>query len=242
MKTLYILSFLAVVGLCSCSSAYKTGQTPDDVYYSPSNQRNAASNNNNYDNGEYYNANPNDQYLMMRVQDPNRWSAFDDYDYGYAGSYYPYGLGYGYGPASYGFYGGYSPWLTIGYWNPYYSYMSGYYAWNSFYNPYYGGVVVVNPKYGAYNTYTQLHPFNISSYSNTAFNNRNGSNMRTVRFYNPNMSSNRNSPNAMRRFNNQNMNNNSNNFRPAGGFQPSRSFSPSSSGGGARSFGRPGKG
>ncbi len=144
MRTIYFLFFGAIIALCSCSSAYKSGQTPDDVYYSPGNQRTAVSNNSNSNTqDEYYDANPNDQYLMMRVQDPNRWSAFDsyDYDYGFSGYYNPYSYG------TYAMYGGFYPGIGMGigygYWNPYYSYINSYYAWNSFYNPYYGGSVIV---------------------------------------------------------------------------------------------------
>ena len=35
MKTSILLLALIVVALSSCTTAYKTGQTPDDVYYSP---------------------------------------------------------------------------------------------------------------------------------------------------------------------------------------------------------------
>jgi hypothetical protein len=234
MRTIYFLFFGAIVALFSCSSAYKSAQTPDDVYYSPGNQKSAVANSNNTQD-QYYNANPNDQYLMMRVQDPNRWSAFDsyDYDYGFSGYYNPYSYG------NYGMYGGFYPGIGMGvgygYWNPYYSYINSYYAWNSFYNPYYGGVIVANTKYyPTYNPYSQVHPFNFNTYTNTAVNNSN----KASRFYTPSASGN----NFRRLYNNQNSNNNSN-FRQ--GVQPSRSYSPSSFGGGSgggRSFGRPGRG
>ena len=35
MKAKIILSVIAASTILSCSVAYKTGQTPDDVYYSP---------------------------------------------------------------------------------------------------------------------------------------------------------------------------------------------------------------
>lgn len=35
MQSKILLLFLSVAGFSSCSTAYKTGQTPDDVYYSP---------------------------------------------------------------------------------------------------------------------------------------------------------------------------------------------------------------
>ncbi len=35
MKTKWLFLALALAGFTSCSTVYKTGQTPDDVYYSP---------------------------------------------------------------------------------------------------------------------------------------------------------------------------------------------------------------
>src|SRR6267378_6624229 len=35
MKTKHLLLLVLIAAFCSCSSAFKTGQTPDDVYYSP---------------------------------------------------------------------------------------------------------------------------------------------------------------------------------------------------------------
>ena len=250
MKLMHVFLFAAVIAMCSCSSAYKTAQTPDDVYYSPGQQRSSdyysSNNRNNNNNGqdEYYNANPNDQYLMMKVQDQQRWSTFDDYG---NDAYYnsAVGMGYGYG----GYYGGFSPFLSFGFglWNPFYSYCNSYYAWNAFYNPYYyyGNVVYVGGKSSTYNTYTGLHPFNAAAYRNNSFSNRNS------RSYSPNNNfNNRNgnsyvSPNTTTRrtfYNNQN-NNNYNNRTFS---QPTRSFTPaSSSGGGSRGgvggFSRPGK-
>jgi hypothetical protein len=37
MKTNLLISILTIGLLTSCSSMYKSGQTPDDVYYSPVN-------------------------------------------------------------------------------------------------------------------------------------------------------------------------------------------------------------
>jgi hypothetical protein len=79
MKNIYLPLICVVLFLSSCSSAYKTAQTPDDVYYSPGSQKQTAGTSSGSD--EYYNANSDDQYLMMKSQDPNRWSYFDDYSY-----------------------------------------------------------------------------------------------------------------------------------------------------------------
>ncbi len=250
MKLMLVFLSAGIIALSSCSSAYKTAQTPDDVYYSPRTESAAPTNGNNSNNnsnqGEYYNANPNDQYLMMKVEDPssNRWSSFDDYGYdSYYAPYSGFGMGFGYGSF-------YPSYMGFGYgwnlWNPYYSYYNNYYAWNAFYNPYYyyGNAVYAGGKYSPYNTYSGLQPFNVGAYRNTAFNNTN------VR-YTPSSNfttRNRNSFNSTRSayYNNSN-NNNFNNNRTFS--QPTRSYnpSPSSFGGGARSggggggFSRPGR-
>jgi hypothetical protein len=39
MKPAILLLVLSAVVLGSCTSAYKTGQTPDDVYFSPERQQ-----------------------------------------------------------------------------------------------------------------------------------------------------------------------------------------------------------
>ena len=217
MKSFYFITSCFLIACCSCSTSNKTTQTnSDDMYYS--NGRSGGTvNASATQQGDYYTANPNDQYLMMRVQNPALWSTFDNYDYGYAGTYYPFGY------APYGLYGGFSPWISFGYWNPYYTYFNGYYAWNSFYNPYfynpyYGGVVVVNNHYPAFNTYSQLHPFALTRYTSTAIGNANRFKSATTH------------NNFNRSFQN-NSNTRQSNFQ-------SRSFTPSSFGGGSRSFGR----
>ena len=46
MKSQILLLALTVAALSSCTTAYKTGQTPDDVYFSP--------------------ARPQDEYVQIR--------------------------------------------------------------------------------------------------------------------------------------------------------------------------------
>ncbi|MEJ7767822.1 MAG: hypothetical protein WKF89_08420 [Chitinophagaceae bacterium] len=38
-NTKFLLLALGVIALTSCSTAYKMGQTPDDVYFSPAKER-----------------------------------------------------------------------------------------------------------------------------------------------------------------------------------------------------------
>jgi hypothetical protein len=226
MKRIYTLAFVALVMLTSCS-VYRTNPTPDDVYYSPgapADEQVAAST----DGQDEYYSTPNDNYVRMRVQDPQRWSYFDDYDYDYYGGYSAYGFSpYTLG-LSLGF--GYNPWMMggFGYYSPF-SFWNSYYAWNSFYNPYYGGVVVVNGKNFSSPVYTRLGSFNPASYQNRSTSNRPAS---ASRFYNGNNPSN----NSIRRSSNFNTGSNYSN-RPSysrpqiNNTQPVRT-APSSFGGG----------
>ncbi|MCZ2459066.1 MAG: hypothetical protein LC128_05510 [Chitinophagales bacterium] len=158
MKPVFSLLAMVTVAIAfsSCTTAYKTGQTPDDVYYSPTQNKDEYLRVNNYDdqsyNGDdYY----DDRYLRMKVHNPQLWSALDDWYY--------YGDRYNYG---YGYYNNYSL-NSWGYaWNPY-SY------WNSYYNPYYynyvtpyyGHVIILNP--GAIsNTYSAPRTVNLNNYNN----------------------------------------------------------------------------
>ena len=78
----------------------------------------------------------------------------------------------GYGISAYGYYGamgfGMSPWIGFGYYSPM-TFWNSYYTWNGFYNPYYGGMIVTNPKIGT-GSVTRLNTFNPSSYTNYAAN------------------------------------------------------------------------
>ena len=222
MKSPLLLLAVAALVISSCTSAYKTGQTPDDVYYSPvrpgggaSDEYVRAENNDDrryHGSDEYY----EDRYLRMRVQNRSRWSTLDDY---YFNSPYAY---------NYNFYGynTYSSWS-----NPY----NSYWCWNNYYNPYYSGVIVSkNPK--AY-----LPPpsrpvaFNGSSYKSTQNGNFRPSASRVSNSY---------SPSGATRYNNRNSNgnsfgntlkkvfsnsNNNSSYQSGSSSTPSRSYNPSSS-------------
>ena len=59
MKTSILLLALIVVALSSCTTAYKTGQTPDDVYYSP--------------------VRPQDEYVRMEREDDRSYRYEEDF-------------------------------------------------------------------------------------------------------------------------------------------------------------------
>jgi len=160
MNTRILLLAVAAVGLGSCSTIYKSGQTPDDVYYSPAPQQRVAYNQqDDYDDdgyattedGEYVNVqtdqdrsayNSEDNYLRMKVRNRSMWSSLDYYD--------PY----------FGGYGMMSPYSSL--YNPYFG--SGWrmglgmgYGWGglgmglgygSMYNPYWGMGSMYNPYWG----------------------------------------------------------------------------------------------
>ena len=187
MKRNHFLLAASIISLTACST-YRQTQTPDDVYYSPGTEQEGVasnSNSNSPNNGEYYST-PNDQYIRLKAQDPNKWSYFDDYSTDYYGGYAPYGSysAMAYGASAFGYYGsmgwGMSPWIGFSYWSPM-TYWNSYYTWNGFYNPYYGGIIVTNPKVGT-GTVTRLNTFNPSSYTNTGLNK---SNRPSSNAYNP---------------------------------------------------------
>lgn len=148
--------------LASCSAAYKTGQTPDDIYYSSnSTVQNAVAKENAVVEDESYG---DDAYLRMKVRNHGKWNTIDDKDYWYGGynssiGYYngysafsPYNYGYGYGYNSfalsnpysigYGIGLGYSSWNYNPYYNPW-----GYNSWGYYPGGYYNPVVIVGGKY-----------------------------------------------------------------------------------------------
>ena len=176
MKSIPYLALLATLVLGGCSSAYKTTQTPDDVYYSPRVKPDYAGNNNrNDDNVAYTDTNGDGSYVTYDDEDQgdysrrinmfNRNSQGSYADYyspnvysGYYGSPY---YGGGWGLNSYYGYGGWGG----GWGNPYYGSFWGpslsigigygwgsgwgYNPWNSwgYYSPWYGGYYG-SPYYG----------------------------------------------------------------------------------------------
>ncbi len=85
MQAKILLVALSVAACTSCSTAYKTGQTPDDVYYSPV-KFTADDQKTRQD--EVKNETPVDYGISMSVRD-RRWRDFDNnYDYNNSPYYY----------------------------------------------------------------------------------------------------------------------------------------------------------
>lgn len=86
-----ILLLLSVITFASCSAVYKSGQTPDDLYYSKPREV-IVKNSNRYEKlDNVY----EERQIRMAAYD-YRWRSLDDrYDYNY--SYNPYNYGYNYG-------------------------------------------------------------------------------------------------------------------------------------------------
>ena len=217
MKLSVVLVALTAVTLGSCTSAYKTGQTPDDVYYSPGKPQDEYVRVEKRDDryysgsGDYY----EDRFLRMRLQNRYRWSALDDYYFYNTYAYNPYGY--------------YHSWNNP--WN-------SYYAWNNFYNPYYGGIpyypgtiIIKNPK--TYTPPSRPLVFNPASYNSGSGLNRPTGNRSMSNSYNNNnrynnSNSNRSSLGESVRKVFTNSNNNNNSYNSNNSSTPSRSYTPSS--------------
>lgn len=206
MKRQILLLAITAAALSSCTTAYKTGQTPDDVYFSPVRpQDEYVRVEDKRDEYRYDDTYYDDRYLRMKVQNRSQWSYLDDWY-----SYDRYGYRYNY------YYGTY--------YNPYTS-------WNYYYNPYCShNVIVYNPKQPtvAYNV-PKPRNFSLNSYTNNNYNNANNS-VRMVNIksgarpvYN-NTNSNNGFSNTIKQIFSGGNNNSNNSYS-----SPSRSYTPSSS-------------
>lgn len=216
MKTYFIFLGIITVLATSCTSMYKTGQTPDDVYYAPAKPDINYGNNSNIDNEDYYSYR-DDQYLRMKAHN-RRWSTIDDFGYWNPSVT----VGYGWSSSPWGYPTYSNPWTySHPYWNNY-SYGYSYYdPYNPWYNPYYGygPVIIVNkyPSAPARNTRSTLGGYqNNNGYNNTnnrGFN-KNSGNYESGRYnnnntiYTPNRTT--TTDNSNRTYNPSNSNSNSN--------------------------------
>jgi hypothetical protein len=140
----------AALFFSSCSSVYKSGQTPDDVYFSPARPQEEYVQMDQRDDKQYSNDEDyrDDQYLRMRVQN-RRWATLEDDWYSYNPSYY-----YSYNNSIFynsPFYNSYH-----GFWN-----YSNYPYYNNCYNPYYTGLVYAH----AIPVYNKPRTYNLNTYN-----------------------------------------------------------------------------
>lgn len=155
MKTTISFALMTVVVLIqSCATAFRAGQTPDDVYFSPARPEEEYVTFQRQETRRYRMASDEyeDRYLRMRVQDRLRWDELNDW--------------YTYERNNLGFNSYFTPTL-----NPYIS-------WNHYYNPYYtnypyqyllnsGATATVK------STYTKPRMFNLNSYQASPINIKN---------------------------------------------------------------------
>jgi hypothetical protein len=171
MKHALLLSVLGIGLLSSCSTAFKAGQTPDDVYYSPGRSIASAKEEENLqkENGQYqeYISSLDDRYLRMKIANRSRWSTIDNFDYWYDSRY---------DFSTYNYYNGLNPYSA---WNPGWSLSIGYgrycyggSAWG-WYSPIYTVVGYTIPHY--YYGGGSTSGSNISAFRNKVYNNNNSS-------------------------------------------------------------------
>lgn len=243
-----LLAGVAMMALGSCASVYQSGQTPDDVYYSPgkavspmarnsddgsgsqgeyletNGRRGNRSVANGYDDDSYR----DDQYLRMMIASGRRGYMYDDMYYnGGLGMMSPYLLNnWRFNSMLTWNSGFYSPYSSMWYWNSFYN---PYYS--SFYNPYYGGYygggfygspIYIGGGKGSGLGFTPpsrpSSPFAMGSYLNTN-GARSGGNYRTGRTYTGSYN------NSNRQYYNTNNNNSGyNNRRSAYPSDNNRSF------------------
>ena len=243
MNPKLLLLLISFAAFSSCNTIYKTGQTPDDVYYSPARSYGEADENNDKarDEGvDKYQGYNDDRAIRMGINDA-RWRYLDN-DYGYNQYYSPYNQ----------YYNNYSLGFSHGYYyNPYFWPYPVY----SVYSPVYSPVFVApsNPKittprltnlgaYGAIRGYNNapLSPKSSRNSSVRNYNNNNGSAVgNAIRrvlspdnsgssYYTPNNNNNNNRTYTPSNSNN----NNTRSYTPSSSSSSSGSSSSGSSGGG----------
>ena len=191
MKIKYLLVPCALIIFSSCSTAYRSGQTPDDVYYSPAPQQNTyVTKRNDQDQDSYYSRNNEEDYNIRRgIENPVYRSPLSlSMGFGYSPySFNPFNSMFGYNSFGYNPYSnfGYSPYGMKGMYNPYfddfgynglsfsspYSFYSPYsmnFGYSPFgygygYSPYYSPVLFSSKLV---NTNTGARQYNLNAYNN----------------------------------------------------------------------------
>lgn len=217
MNIKFLLLVIASVSIASCSTAYKSGQTPDDVYYSPvrgidekDNREDEVDRSDDYEERE----------IRMATRD-RRWRDInDDYDYRY--DPYRYGYNYGY------------------YYNPYYYNRPVYIPGCTIINP--KNTTPRMTNLGSYNNNTLAVSDPKSGQtkwvkSNRAYNNSNNNSSFVRRILTPS-STNSSSTSGRSRSTNDNDNNNNNTRTYSPSSSSSRSSSSGSSSSGSSSGGK----
>ena len=105
MQPTTLLIALSVLAFSSCSTAYKTGQTPDDVYFSPVRVVEVTKKQNDERHQVNRYRREDDYEITMGIRD-HRWRDFrDDYNYSYSpynyATYNTFNYGYYYNPYYY---------------------------------------------------------------------------------------------------------------------------------------------
>lgn len=186
MKTKHILFLGLVVAFSSCSTAYRSGQTPDDVYYSPAPPQDTYVRTDNQDERESYAYNNTTNSEDLAIRRGIRDSRYRDNNVivqlgigGYSPyNYDPYGYSpYGYNSFGYNSYGynsyGYDPYISHGYGNGYNSlYYNPYNSYNNslfvspYNNYYYSPQVYVYPGTPGVRTTVAPRRYNLGAYNN----------------------------------------------------------------------------
>jgi hypothetical protein len=95
MKINFLLLAIIIATVSSCSTSYKTGQTPDDVYYSPARlQNNEVRKEKNKEEDVYYTTEDRDTRRQVSNRRYRRYDRYDTYErynypYGYYNNYPP---------------------------------------------------------------------------------------------------------------------------------------------------------
>ncbi|HEU5365408.1 MAG TPA: hypothetical protein VFU62_07745 [Hanamia sp.] len=182
MKIKHLLLFGALAALGSCTTAYRSGQTPDDVYYSPAPEQSTyVSTVSEKDQNSYSYRNDDEENDIRRgIQNPiYRNSITFSMGMGYSPySLYPYNAfnnpfyydSYGYSP--YGMKGMYSPYYSpyiyndFAFYNPYsfYNYSPYSFGYGYGFNPYAYSPIFLG---GSLNTHTGARKYNLNAYNHT---------------------------------------------------------------------------